>query len=259
LDVGASGFQAEAADGEPLPYLQPWDEGLPPPPPDQVKLTVWFEAAQAPNLEALLPSGTVCQVSKVEEVDWEQSWRDSIQALTISPNLTISPPWAAKEGDLRIEPGLGFGTGEHPSTRGALEALVTVARRGERLLDVGCGSGILALAATHLGLHAEGIDIAEDAIGSAKHNADLNQMTIPFSTTRLREIQECFDVVLANIHAEAIVHLWPDLCRCTTRILVLSGILEDREPMLAPLFAEHFEVLHRNLDGPWVTLTLGRT
>jgi len=256
MDAGAAGFQEEAADGAPLPYLQPWDEGLPPPPPERVKLTVWFESDQAPNLEPLVPPHITCAIVRVVESDWEQEWRDSVETLIIGPRLTIAPPWSAEEGDLRIEPGLGFGTGEHPSTRGALEALLTVARLGDRLLDVGCGSGILALAAAHLGVEAQGIDIAEDAVRSARHNAALNHLSVPFSTTPLHEIAGSFDVVLANIHAEAIVALWPDLCRCTTRVLVLSGILEDREPMLKPLTTNGFQLLHRHTDGPWLTLTL---
>ena len=258
MEAGASGFQEEPADGTPLAYLQPWDDGLPPAPPEEVSLTVWFECQHPPDLKDFVPADAAVHVSAVEEHDWEQSWRDSVQSLAISSSLTISPPWAAQDGDLCIEPGLGFGTGEHPSTRGALNALVAEANPGESLLDVGCGSGILALAATHLGLHAEGIDIAEDAIGSARHNAGLNGMNVPFSTTPLHEFRRRFDVVVANIHAEAIVELWPELSRCPARTLILSGILEDREAMLKPLFMSEFVVQLRQMDAPWITLTLER-
>lgn len=258
LAAGASGFQEESATGEPLPYQQPWDDGLPPPPPDQVKLTVWFEGTKPPSIDSLLPQGATCTFSEVVEIDWQQAWRDSVQPLEISNDLVISPPWAAGPNDLRIEPGLGFGTGEHPSTRGALDALVAMGRPGDRVLDVGCGSGILALAAVHLRMYAVGIDIAEDAIGAAQHNAALNHMTVPFSTTPLCDVTDTFDVVLANIHAEAIVTLWHDLSRCTERDLILAGVLSDREPLITPLIEDTFETVHRHLDGPWVTLTLRR-
>ena len=92
--------------------------------------------------------------------------------MKISEHLVIAPPWLAQSGDIIIEPGIAFGTGEHPTTYSCMEALAKWIVEDEKMqhqtcLDVGCGSGILALAAAHLGMNAYGIDIEEDAIAAA--------------------------------------------------------------------------------------------
>jgi ribosomal protein L11 methyltransferase len=123
---------------------------------------------------------------------------------------------------------------------------------------VGCGSGVLALAAAKLGLEARGTDVDEPSVRDAARNARANGLVATFDSTPVHELDEPADLVLANLHAELIVRLAPELIRLTGHWLVLAGVLADREPLvkraLAPL-----ELVHREQDGEWVSLRYRRT
>lgn len=219
----------------------------------------WFED---PDLAALqqqlrdLPVET--RWSTVEEVDWQAAWRATIHPLRITERLVVAPPWDAPPGALILEPGSGFGSGTHPSTRMALIAVEDLAPGLSTALDVGCGSGILGIAAARHGLQVEGIDVEETAIVDARANAARNQVDADWSTRPVHLLEGRRDLVLGNLHAELIVRLAPDLIRLTGRWLVLAGIIVDREPLVRAAMDPHLTLDHRVEDGEWVGLRYRR-
>ena len=171
----------------------------------------------------------------------------------ISGGLSISPPWEAEPGDLVIEPGEAFGTGEHSTTRACLQAIARWGQPGERCLDIGCGSGILALAAAHIGMIAEGVDIDPDAVAAAKRNAKKNRLTVSFHTTPIQQVTQGYDLVVSNLYAEALVQLSTDILRVSDGYLALAGILMDRVDIVLDAFST-VTLLEQHVDGDWVAL-----
>lgn len=257
--LGASGLQEDHLPGEAPPVRQPWDTGRMPKPPSRVLLRAWFEDPDRPAVEAAVRGAAPeLRWEEVVEVDWEAAWRASVRPLVISPRLVVAPPWDAPEGAVLLEPGQGFGSGEHPTTRQALAALDALADTVSTALDVGSGSGILALAAARLGLRARGVDVEESAVADARANAARNGLDVPFSTTPVADLTEPADLVLANLHAELIVKLRADLLRLTGQWLVLAGILADREDKVRAVLDPALELAHREQDGEWVSLRYRR-
>lgn len=196
------------------------------------------------------------------------SWRTHATPVVIDEDLLICPAWvetppvAPGTVVLRIEPGSTFGMGDHPTTIECLRALRRHLSPGARVLDVGCGSGILAIAAVRLGAaSAHGIDISPAAVPTTRQNALMNgvETGVTVSTTPLAEVTGVFDVVLANILAPALVDLAVDLRRVLADdgVLVVSGILADRHDhvlaALAPLRVVALDESHG-----WVALSLRR-
>ena len=143
------------------------------------------------------------------------AWKQHFQGAFFSNKLVISPPWEAQDGDVIIEPGIAFGTGEHPTTASCLEALIFGQNypRMETCLDLGCGSGILAMGAAKLGLDVVGVERESAAIVSANANAERNGLTADFSQTDIAEIHQTFDIVVANLFAKVLTALAPDILR----------------------------------------------
>ena len=260
LGLGASGLQEHTRDGA---VRQPWDDGPEPPPPRKITLIAWFDEP----FDRSRVEETVREVqgirrhtlawSVVPEVDWEAEARDRFRAVRISDRLTVAPPWDAPPGALIVEPGLGFGTGDHPTTRQALRALDDLLEPGKptmTVIDVGCGSGILLLGAAKLGARGLGVDIEVEAIAEAKRHAERNGLSrsAEFSTIPVAAVESTADIVVANLHAELIVELAPHLTRLSRRWLILAGILADREHLveraLAPL-----RPTFRVQEGEWVS------
>jgi ribosomal protein L11 methyltransferase len=163
-------------------------------------------------------------------------------------------------GALILEPGQGFGTGQHATTRLVLERLVCLldhegdATPRSRVLDVGCGSGILALAAAHLGADAYGIDHDPFAVDGARSQATRNSLSVPFDTTPLSDVPGRWTIVLANLFADTIVELAESLMAKTEKHLILGGILADRERRVREVFDPRFGQPDRVEDGEWVCL-----
>lgn len=259
FELGASGVQEDYLEGQAPPPRQPWDEGPRPPEPSHKVLIAWFEEPdQTAISERLGLEPNTLTWAPVVMRDWENEWRDNFQPIQLTPELTLAPPWNAPPGSLIIEPGLGFGTGQHESTRGALKLMAPVLATLETCLDVGCGSGVLALYAAREGVRSAGFDIDPDAVENAKHNAELNGLDVAFSTVLLDQTAGTYDLVAANLHAELIIRLANDLTRVTARFLVLAGILADREHLVLNELSPAFDVDARLPDGEWVALRLRR-
>lgn len=202
---------------------------------------------------------------RFEEVDEAvaDTWREFAAPIDIEPGLVVRPAWIGYESPpgvtvLHIEPGSTFGMGDHPTTVLSLRAVRRLVRAGWAVLDVGCGSGVLAVAAMRFGAgHATGIDIAPAAVPVTTANAAANGVEVDVSTTGLADVPGEFDLVLANILAPVLVGLAADLRRVVAPSgrLVISGILADRHEhvltALAPLEVEQTDVL----DG-WAAVTL---
>lgn len=257
--AGAAGVQEAWLPGEAPPPRQPWDTGPAPPLPSRQVLIAWFEDPDRNQVDAQLPADLGEPTwADVDDVDWETSWQRGFAPVVITPRITLAPPWDAPPGALIIEPGQGFGTGHHPSTRGALRLMDAVLDDVGSCLDVGSGSGVLALAARRAGATVWGIDVEASAAEDATHNAALNGLDARFDTTPLREVARTFDLVAANLHAELLVALAPDLVRVTGTWLVCAGILADREHLVRAALDPHLNVQNRESDSTWVCLRYTR-
>ena len=191
------------------------------------------------------------------EEDWAESWREGLERIVIAPELVIAPPWLAEDGDLVIEPGMAFGTGEHPTTRACLEAIVALGRPGARCLDVGTGTGVPALAAARRGMGAWGVDTDADAVTAAQHNAARNGLRARFDQTALSDMKEPFELVVANLYAEVLAELAPELLRLTGGHLVLAGVLVERAHLVEEALGGLSQVARR-VQGDWVSLHYAR-
>jgi ribosomal protein L11 methyltransferase len=209
----------------------------------------------------------------VHEEDWAEAWKAYFPVLRVGRRLVIRPTWRRhrREPDdvvLALDPGMAFGTGLHPTTRLCLAALETLADRGAidgtRVLDVGCGSGILAIAALKLGAaEALGVDTDPIAIESTLANARRNRQVrrIGARVGSLPSHEPPFDVVLANLIAGVLVPLagaLQDELRPGGTLLA-SGIFIDREAEVRAAFeAAGLAVTGRSAEGDWVAVTATR-
>jgi ribosomal protein L11 methyltransferase len=217
----------------------------------------------------------------VHEADWAEAWKAHFPVLRVGRRLVIRPTWRRhrRQPDdvvLALDPGMAFGTGLHPTTRLCLAGVEAIADRGliegARVLDIGCGSGILAIAAAKLGA-AEilGVDTDPIAIEATDANAARNQVgggsrgrrsVVRARVGSLPSGESPFDVVLANLIAGLLVTLAEQL-RDEVRpggVLLASGIFMDREPDVRSAFESvGLDVRERTSEGEWVALECIRT
>jgi ribosomal protein L11 methyltransferase len=178
--------------------------------------------------------------STIREEDWAEAWKAHYDIERVG-RIVIRPAWREYEakGDevvVSLDPGMAFGTGQHPTTRMCLEALQDLIEAGDRVLDLGAGSGILAIAAVRIGAsHALAIDTEEQAVAASISNAELNGLSSQIEE-RLGSIEAVgeegpFDLVLANINAVTLIRLAGEISTCVKpgAPLVLSGIIAERE------------------------------
>jgi len=187
------------------------------------------------------------------------TWRRFARPIVVTPSLVVRPAWVPYDGPgtvLHIEPGATFGMGDHPSTILCLQALERLMAPGFSVLDVGCGSGVLAIGAMVLGAsRAVGIDIAPAAVPVTLDNASANSVAVEVSTTPLEDVEGQYDLVLANILAPALVALAPHLQRVTLGTLVISGILANSHQHVLDALAPMRVMRTDTLDG-WAAVTL---
>ncbi len=258
--LGATGLQEDLPDGVAPKYRQPWDTGPAPRPPRAVRLRAWFvERPTDAAIDAALTGWTARDPewgTQVEE-DWNETWKANFQPVHISSRLVVAAPWHEVEGALIIEPGNAFGTGEHVTTRACLEAIDRHATPGGTCLDVGCGSGILALAAAKLGMRAVGVDIDPDAVRAAREAATANALDARFSATPIAEVEGTYALVVANLFAEVLVALAPELRRVSASgVIALAGILADRADLVRTAFTGR-PVLRDDTAEGWTALEYG--
>ena len=170
---------------------------------------------------------------RFKDQDWNTYTQSQFNEIIVSKTLRIIPPWLNKQGfegnTIIIQPGSGFGTGTHPTTRLCLKWLERNDISNDSLLDFGSGSGVLAITARKLGASfVEGIEIDAKAIDNANHNAMLNGVDIHFHKTEESLKGDSYDNVVANILSDTIINISPKLKKLTRKRLALSGILIDQ-------------------------------
>ena len=227
------------------------------------------EKALAALLPPLREAGYAPQRRRVRDEDWESNWKQYYRPMEVGEKLLILPEWepAPEGGDrapLRLDPGLIFGTGAHPSTRMCLEAMEDLAPNAEKVLDLGCGSGILAIAALLLGARtALGSDIDEAAPRIAGENAALNGVesrltVLAGDCTADEDLREAiggrdYDLIFLNIVADVILQLLPDIPRWLRPggTLLLSGVIDGREGEVAAALEKQGFSFERRRMGDW--------
>jgi ribosomal protein L11 methyltransferase len=213
-----------------------------------------------------LPSSAVREMtfSEVADRDWLGEWKKGWQPVAVGTRFVIAPPWSevpesAGRIVIRIEPGMAFGTGTHETTRLCLAAIEKYFRGGS-LLDVGTGTGILAISAALLypESHVEACDTDTDAVSIARENARLNKVAdrIGFRVGTVEETTGSFDVVCANLTADVIAPLLPALVGATCGRLILSGILDSQSEMIRARLHELgiSQPCEIATDGEWVAI-----
>ena len=202
----------------------------------------------------------VAEAVLVPEQDWVRATQAQFAPIRIDDGLWIVPSWHAPPRPdaivLRLDPGVAFGTGSHPTTALCLQWLRATLRGGERVMDYGCGSGILAIGAARLGAAAVvGTDIDPQAVGAARDNAARNGVTARFVAPDGLPADR-YDVVVANILANPLILLAPVLARATTPggRIALSGILAGQADDVIAAYAPWFNIARwREAEG-WVLI-----
>ena len=205
----------------------------------------------------------------IEDADWENNWKQFYKPMEIGERLIVIPDWEEAETHgrvaLRLNPGLTFGTGSHATTRLCLKALEKRVHSGMKVLDLGCGSGILSIAALLLGADsAFACDIDEKAVPVAYENAALNGVGKDKYTVRAgdvtsdgklrREMADGYDIVLANIVSDVIIALAPAVRPLMKEggVFITSGIIDDRaEEVKGKLMENGFAIEEENQSEGW--------
>lgn len=200
----------------------------------------------------------------VEDQPWERAWMDSFQPMCFGKRLWIYPSWFEIPDDdsvkLLLDPGLAFGTGTHPTTALCLEWLDGQDMVGQEVLDYGCGSGVLAIAALKLGAkHAVGTDIDPQALLATQDNAERNSINPALLQTCYPEAlpKQTWDVVMANILAGPLVELAPALLAALRPggKLVLSGILAEQASAIANTYQPALADFSITQKDDWIRVT----
>ena len=255
------------------------DEGESPPTPDRVVVKTYLpddpttdhRRAQIDigvRLVAHLAPLTELRERRVSQSEWENSWKEFFHVLRVGERIVVCPTWreyAVKPGEVvvHLDPGMAFGTGHHPTTRMCLEMIEQTITQGDSMLDLGCGSGILSIAAVKLGAdRVVGFEIDPVAVKAGRANIALNgadgaidlvQGTLPSPSAPPRS----FDFLAANISARVVTDLAGQLVECIApggRLLV-SGVIEKHlAGVVDALVAEGATIERQKIDGDWVAL-----
>jgi ribosomal protein L11 methyltransferase len=198
----------------------------------------------------------------LDNADWEQTWREQFRPLRVAASLWIVPSWYAPPNpsaiNVVLDPGLAFGTGAHPTTRLCLAWLAARPLLGQVVIDFGCGSGILAIAALKLGAAAAiGVDTDSQALSVSLENAARNGVDERFVACFPQDlsVNQTATIVVSNILSETLIALAPEL---TVRVarggqLALSGILVDQADEVTTAYAHSFDLASRRHDD-WILL-----
>ena len=210
------------------------------------------------------------ETAPAPNVDWTEHWKRAVRAQELGP-LVIAPPWLAAEYDAArtvvIDPGMAFGTGEHPTTRGVVRLLSSLIRPGDRVADLGAGSAVLAIASVKLGAAlAVAIEIDPDAIGNAESNVARNgvsdRVTVLEGDARLLlPLVAPVRVIVANIISSVLIELLPVMSSSLTPDgeAILSGILaEERTDMISALESNGWRLIGEDREDIWWSVVVAR-
>ncbi|MBO5321440.1 MAG: 50S ribosomal protein L11 methyltransferase [Clostridia bacterium] len=207
----------------------------------------------------------------VDDTDWNENWKKYFHPIEIGKKLAVVPSWEKYDNKdartvLNIDPGAAFGTGTHATTSLCLELLQDYANAGTEMLDIGCGSGILALASVLLGCKsAFGVDIDPQSVKTAKENAVINKIDdkVAFEVGDLTEVVSGkYGVICANIVADVIIRLLPDAKNFMTDggVLIVSGIIDIRKDDVLKAVADNgFKVVGERYKDNWCAFVLEKS
>ena len=203
----------------------------------------------------------------INEKDWENEWKKYFSIERITDRITVVPEWETHETkknelSIKIDPGMAFGTGTHPTTKLSIKALEKYVQKDDIIADVGVGSGVLSIAACLLGAkHVYGFDIDPVAIKSAQMNIALNNFT---DKTTLREhdllkhVHIKANMIVSNILAEILIDLVDDAWNCLLEdgLFITSGIIDHKQQLIeSKLLQAGFSIIEVQKEGHWTSIT----
>ena len=206
-----------------------------------------------------------CGAEGVNDADWSENWKKYFHATEIGDKLAIVPSWEEYDNKenrkiLHIDPGAAFGTGTHATTSLCLSMLENYVAEGSKMLDIGCGSGILSIASVLLGAKtAVGVDIDAQSVKTAKENAELNNVSGKTEYIVGDKISGKYNVVCANIVADVVIRLLGDVRAFMEEnaVLLVSGIIDAREnDVLAAAEKHGFKVKEKQYKDNWCAFAL---
>ena len=243
-----------------------------------VVVRMYVESGDAPDVLSSVQSyleknpaqGQVTGTRQVDEESWADSWKQYFKPLPVGEKLLIKPTWEHVEDTgrtiLSIDPGMAFGSGTHETTQLCLEQLEQLSLQDARVADIGCGSGILSIAAALFGAaDVQAVDIEPMSIRMTEENAEINGVK---DIIRAREgslldgVEARVDFVVSNILAEILVRMIPDLdpVLAPAGTVIFSGIIEEKKDLVAQALTAHgYAVVREKTDGGWVVLMAERT
>ena len=255
------------------------DEGESPPIPDRVVVKTYLPIDHTTDhrrsqidvgvrLVAHLAPVTELRERRVSQSEWQNSWKEFFHVLRVGERIVVCPTWREYEAKpdeviVHLDPGMAFGTGHHPTTRMCLEMIEQTVTPGDSVLDLGCGSGILSIAAVKLGAErAVGFEIDPIAVKAGRANIDRNRAAdsvelIHGTLPSPRAPAGSFDCVFANISARVVTDLAARLVECIAPggCLLVSGVIEKHMGGVTDaLTAEGAIIERQEIDGDWVAL-----
>lgn len=206
-------------------------------------------------------------IKDIQEKDWENEWKKHYHSVKVTDRITIVPEWeeytkqSQEELTIRLDPGMAFGTGTHPSTKLSIEGLEKYVSTGDKVIDVGCGSGVLSIVSAKLGAKSVlSLDLDPLAIKSTSYNAQLNgienKLTIK-NNDLLKGIDKQVNIIVSNILADIII-LFPQDAYDTLEdkgIFITSGIIKDKQNLVEQSLQEvGFVIKEVNSIDHWVSI-----
>ena len=202
-------------------------------------------------------------VADVPDDDWMSAYRRHFKTELVSPRILVQPEWE-ELAVIKFDPGMAFGTGKHETTKACLQYIDECAPEGGSFLDMGCGSGILSIAAAKLGYGpVAGFDVDQEAVDASVENAAKNRVEVEFFKYglggRVRKALPEADLVAANILGPLLIRFADEIVESVKRRIIISGILTELYPeVLAAYEARGFKELSRKTIGEWTTGLLTR-
>jgi len=203
--------------------------------------------------------------SNIEQKNWNSAWKDFFKPVKVSKSIVVKPPWEKWKGPepvvIDIYPRMAFGTGTHETTKLCLKFLEEIIEPKCEVLDIGCGSGILSIAAIKSGAKsAFGIDIDQQAIENSIENASLNRAEeyVDFKTGSITQIPvKKYDIILANILTHKLKKIVPHLssfCDIKTKIVFAGILIEEGDSFISFCKEYGIEIINQKTDGEWLAL-----
>jgi ribosomal protein L11 methyltransferase len=224
------------------------------------------ELPALPDLEAAAGKALVRVSTSELADDWSERWREFHRPVTVGERVRVRPPWSAPAAgaeliDIAIDPGQAFGTGAHATTRLCLELLLGL-EPGGALIDIGCGSGVLAIAAARLGWSPViAVDNERESVAATTANAAANDVELDVRRIDVRrEPPPPAPTVVANLLAPLLVELAPRLPQPSPRSVIAGGLLVEQADSVAAQFAARHRLVERErrAEGDWAALLLQR-